>query len=100
MDINEQILKSIYDVVDQVNNVLFSDMQLEKSPQTVLIGQSGKLDSLGYINFIVAAESQISETFNTTIDLTNQDVDLQDDSLSIAALVEYISSQLANKNDK
>jgi len=99
MDINEQILKSIYDVVDQVNKVLSSDMRLEKSPKTVLIGQSSKLDSLGYINFIIAAESQISETFNTIIDLTNQDIALQDDSLSIAALVEYISSHLANEND-
>ena len=47
MDINEQILKSIFDVVDQVNKVLSSDMRLEKSPQAVLIGRSCKLDSLG-----------------------------------------------------
>lgn len=94
-----KVLNVIYDVIDQVNNVLSKDMQLEKFPDTVLIGPSGKLDSLGYINFIIAAESQISETFDISIDWTGQNVMLQSSLYSVDALADYICSIL-ERNDK
>ena len=42
----DKILKSIYDAIDEVNEQLPEGQTLVKSPNTVLLGESGKLESI------------------------------------------------------
>ena len=66
-----QVIDTLYQVIDVLNRQLPPDQKLEKSPDTTLIGEHGRLDSLGFVSFIVAVEQKIEETFQTTIVLTD-----------------------------
>lgn len=88
------VLNTLYDAIEQVNSVLSKKMQLEKSPNTVIIGDSGQLDSLGFINFVTAVESKVKESFDISLDLINQDILLQNSLLTIDSLTEHIFSRL------
>lgn len=92
--INQNIIKIIYQVIDEVNPLLSEEMKLDKSPNTVIFGEKGKLDSLGIVNFIVALEDKIKENFGFEISLSDGKVISEKDSPlnTIQTLSEYISS--------
>jgi len=48
----QQILDVIYESLDGLNEQLPDEKQMAKSPNTVLLGDDGGLDSLGFVNFI------------------------------------------------
>lgn len=72
MDKREQVLQVIYGAVDDANETLPPGRRLEKSPETILYGVGGKLDSLGLVNLIVATEQQIEETFGVAVTLASE----------------------------
>ena len=45
---------------------------LEKSLETVLLGSSGKLESINLVNLLVAIEENIEETFGIPISITDE----------------------------
>ena len=94
MDDKNQILKSLYSVMDEVNAQLPEGRQLAKTPDTVLFGQSGVLDSLGLVNFVVAAEQKIQEDFAVPVSLTDERAMSQKNSpfRTMSTLVDYIST--------
>ena len=55
----DNIYKSIYKSIDEVNSQMSKDEQLIKSPDTVLYGESSSIDSIGLINIIVTVEQNI-----------------------------------------
>ena len=61
----DKVIQALFKAMDDVNQLLPKKEQLEKSEETVLSGESGKLDSLGLVNLIVAAERKIEEDFGT-----------------------------------
>ena len=91
-NINQDIIKTIYQVIDEVNPLLSEDMKLDKSLNTVIFGESGKLDSLGMVNFIVALEDKIKENFGFEISLSDGKVISQKNSPlnTIQTLSDYI----------
>ncbi len=54
-----QFLQLLYEAVDELNQGQAPGQTLEKSPTTVLMGSSGKLDSLGFIVLVVALEEKM-----------------------------------------
>ena len=68
----DKILKGIYDAVDEVNEQLPEGQTLEKSPDTVLLGESGKLESIDLVNILVATEENIEEAFGMPISITDE----------------------------
>ena len=70
----ERILQTLYDIIDQVNQLREANDQLEKSVATILSGEGGQLDSLGLINLIVAVEQKMEDEFHSTVILTDIDV--------------------------
>ncbi len=91
---SEDVVKVIYRVIDEVNTLLSGKMKLEKSLNTVIFGENGKLDSLGMVNFIVNLEDKIKEEFGFEIFLSDGKVISQENSplRSIQALADYICS--------
>ena len=75
----ELVLQWIYAVIDELNEQLDHKQRLDKSPDTVIIGQGGKLDSLGLINFIVGLEQKVQEQAGVEITLADRMLDTTQD---------------------
>lgn len=92
----EKVTKAIYGAVDDVNKLLPRQSRLVKSPDSVIIGRSGKLDSLGLVNMIVAVESKIRAEFGISINLAEAGVMSQDKGplRTIGTLANYVTARL------
>jgi len=89
----EQVIQAIYLVIDEVNGQFPKEQRLNKSEDTVLVGPSSRLNSLGVISFIVATEQKIEGTFGKQITLTDERALSLDESpfRNVGMLAEYIT---------
>jgi acyl carrier protein len=71
-DDKDKIIEAIYDAMDEISAQSPDIPHLEKSTDTVLLGKTGALDSLGFVNLIVAAEQKIEEKFDLCITLVDE----------------------------
>ncbi|MDP8208362.1 MAG: hypothetical protein P9L92_16975 [Candidatus Electryonea clarkiae] len=55
--------------IDEVNQLRPVKQRISKSPETILIGKSGALDSLGLINLLVAIEEKAEDLFDVELSL-------------------------------
>jgi D-alanine--poly(phosphoribitol) ligase subunit 2 len=96
MDMTEKVLSAIYRAVDDVNSQADAATQMDKSPQTVLFGQSSQLDSFGLVTLIVAVEQNIQEDFGKAVTIADEKAFSQKNSpfRTIGTLAEYISTLL------
>lgn len=92
----EKVAQAIYNAVDTLNLQLATEQKLEKSDETVLIGENGRLDSLGLVNFLVALEQEIEEQFSISLMLFNESLITSDNSplSTIGTLAEYITGRV------
>ncbi|HSY64214.1 MAG TPA: acyl carrier protein [Terriglobales bacterium] len=67
------VLRVMYDSIAEVNLQLPEHQRIEKSLTTILLGDGGRLDSLGLVNFIVITEQKLEEFLGVRIDLTEND---------------------------
>lgn len=73
MDIEfTKVLEVVYAAIDELNEQLPADEPLSKSPETVLFGSDGSLDSMGLVNLITIAEQKIEESFGHPITLADE----------------------------
>jgi acyl carrier protein len=98
MSNQERILQAIYSAVDEINEQLPKGKALDKSPETVLFGKSGKLDSLGLVSLIVAVEQNIHDEFGVDITLADERAMSQQNSpfKSVKTLSDYVAVLLAD----
>lgn len=99
MNNKEKITQSLYEVIDEINLELPDDMKLEKSTSTVLFGDGGKLDSLGLVNLVVAAEQKITEDFDNPISISDERAMSQKNSpfRTVETLIDYIDMLLGEQ---
>ena len=92
MDIKDKIIDLIYQVVDEFNQQEDQYEELEKSLTTIILGKESILDSLGIVNFIVAVEQNIEDTFDLSITLADERALSQTESpfSTIQSLTNYI----------
>ena len=69
MESSEQAICLIYDAIEEINQTAPLEQALEKSPDTVLVGESGRLDSLGFVNLIAILEENIQSSYGKQISL-------------------------------
>src|SRR6266404_1252576 len=67
-----QIEQVVDGAVDQVNEVLLDANNVPKNRATVLIGPGAILDSMGFVNFVVAVEDQLAERFGFDVNLVEE----------------------------
>ena len=93
----ERIERAVFRAIDEINQARAREQRLEKSSDTVLMGESGRLDSLGLVNLVVAVEEQVAEEFGVTINIADTRARLQTANpyQTVSSLVEYIASILA-----
>lgn len=99
MRYQDKINQILFEVLDEINLELPSNRQLAKSLETVLFGKSGLLDSLGLVNFIVAAEEKIEETLGETVTLADERAMSHKNNpfKTVGSLVDYIAMLLEEK---
>ena len=68
----QNVINSIYTAIDEFNMVAEEPKRLDKSPDTILFGEEGRLDSLGLVSLIMEIEGQIQIDFDTTITLADE----------------------------
>jgi acyl carrier protein len=90
----EQVIQWIYAVIDETNEQLDHKQRLTKTPDTVLFGEGGKLDSLGLINFIVGLEQKVQDQARIEITLADQMLNASQDTPlhTVEALAAHIVS--------
>ncbi len=89
------ILQSIYDTIEEVNRQLPNEQQLQKSPDTIIVGHGGVLDSLGVINFLVALEDRLSRETGNTITLLDEEI--ISESGGLLKTIDHIEQFIVNK---
>jgi acyl carrier protein len=93
------IVELVFAAVDEVNQQLRRAQRLEKTENTVISGEGGKLDSLGLVNLFFATEQKIEQKFEATVTLVD-DVAMagaQDPFRTLGSLIDFIQSLLEKK---
>lgn len=67
-----QIQTTVFRAIDRVNEVLLDENMLAKETTTILVGPGAVLDSMGFVNFIVALEEEIAEATGLNLNLVEQ----------------------------
>ena len=65
-----RILHALYEAIDDVNSMLPNGQKLECSGALVLHGPGSLLDSITFINFLIAAEDRMAGTFGLSPQFT------------------------------
>ena len=95
----ERILRTIFEVVDEVNKMLPEERRLQKLTDTFLAGDRGKLESLELINFIVELEGGLQKDFDLTFNLIEW-LEIPEESMKrISGLSKFIKAQ-ANREEQ
>ena len=94
---DNQVEQAVFAAADETNQLLPPEKRLEKSPETILAGGGGKLDSLGIINFIVALEQIVEQQFGRPISLMDEQAMSRHDSplATLGSLTRYLAGRLA-----
>lgn len=92
----DDIVKTLFNAIDLLNQQRPDDEQLDKSLDLTLFGEKGSLDSLGLVAFLVAVEDQIEDDFNARLDLGDSGFTATDDNplTSVSDLADRIVSLL------
>lgn len=87
----KRIEASVLGAIDDVNTLLLSGQRLTKSPETVLFGHKGGLDSLGLVNLIVAVEQRVSGELGISVNLASESVRSAGNPFeTIDSLIDYV----------
>lgn len=91
---HETILKVIHDSIDELNETFAPLIPLGKSPETVIYGDGGVLDSLGFVNFVSILEEKCESDLGLSVSISDSpDSGGDADPLrSIATLTDYLVS--------
>jgi hypothetical protein len=68
----DEALRLVYDAIDVVNPQLPATRRLAKSPDTVIVGPSGSLDSLAIINFVITLEQRVTDVIGAPVQLLDE----------------------------
>jgi acyl carrier protein len=69
---HDGLLPRIYRIVDTFNAQLPPDTQLTKTPETVVVGPGGTLDSLSIVNLLVLLEEELGKELGGRVVLLDE----------------------------
>lgn len=67
-----QIEQIVFQAIDRVNELLLEEKAVAKDAGTVLLGQGAVLDSMGFVNFIVALEELLATGSGLSLNLVGE----------------------------
>jgi acyl carrier protein len=66
-------LEIVYAAIDVVNEQIIDGEKIAKSPDTILLGDDGKIDSLTLVNLVVAVEDHLASKEGVMITLVDEE---------------------------
>lgn len=92
----DQAAASVARAIEAFN--LSEKAAVRTTPDTVLLGSGGAVDSLGLVRLILTVERQVEDDFQTAVSLTDEKAMSQRNSpfRTVGTLVEYIATRLNN----
>lgn len=95
----EKVVEIVYRAIDSVNEQLPRESWLEKKPDTVLYGNSSKLDSLGFVNLVLAIEESIEDEFDIVVTIADKVAVSQESNpfRTVESLIRYIADLLEER---
>ena len=91
-----KILSAIYGAIDIVNEALPKERRGQKTPDALLYGPSGFLDSLGMTIFVVQLEQKLQDETGAAITLADHSIMFAEQSpfRTVQTLTEHIVSRM------
>src|SRR4051794_16598383 len=71
--LNEQILGLVFAAIDDVNDQSADGAAIEKKMDTPLLGSATGVDSLTFVNLVVAIEEQVHKALGKSVVLVDED---------------------------
>jgi acyl carrier protein len=98
---SDDVLRAIYDAIDQINRENPDRKPVAKSPSIALYGSASGLDSLGLINLVVALELIVERRFGIPITLADDRALSREHSpfSTVESLGGYIEELMAERKD-
>jgi acyl carrier protein len=84
-----EIQAIVFRAIDRVNEVLPHENVLAKDPALKLLGDGGALDSMGFVNFVVALEEELAAQ-GLALNLVGELNDTRNSSLKPFTVSEFI----------
>ena len=96
MSQDQRIMLALGAAIDEINSTLPAERRLEKGAETALVGAGGRLDSMGLVNLVVAAEEAIESEFGVGVNLGDSRAMSETPSpfRSVGTLAEYVARLL------
>lgn len=93
----EDILQLVYKAIDEVNAQSGNGLVLQKEQATRLLGADGGVDSLTFVNLIVALEEQIQSALGIAVVLVDENSMSQQRHpfRTVGTLAEYVANLVA-----
>lgn len=91
MDKFETIKEIVFQTIDEINQQLLAEQQIDKSIETILVGNEAQLDSMAFITLIMALESKLIDKFGVSITLVDERAMVAEDNPfgTVATFVDY-----------
>ena len=99
--VRQEILRLVYAAIDEVNAQTVNGAPVEKSRETALLGGDQGMDSLTFVNLIVALEEQIQTHLGQSVVLVDENsMSLQQQPFrTVGTLAQYVESLVAPRAD-
>jgi hypothetical protein len=90
----DEALRLVYDAIDVVNPQLPVTRRLAKSPDTVIVGPAGSLDSLAIINFVLTLEQRVTDVIGAPVQLLDEAALIEENGAfaTVATLTRFLES--------
>ena len=92
-----EVLDLVYSAIDEINALADDEKKIEKSPDAILLGDDSVVDSLAFVNLVVAIENQIRDRTQKSVVLISEDTlaDSEDPFRTVGTLTAYIEKLLS-----
>ena len=94
---NEEILQLVYAAIDEINEQSVDREPIRKAPETRLLGGLQGVDSLTFVNLVVAIEEQIQSNLGKTVVLVDEDsMGLEEHPFrTVGTMADYVNKRLS-----
>jgi acyl carrier protein len=97
--VSDDIVAIIYAAIDEVNGQSIGGLKIQKHLETQLLAKGSGLDSLAFVNLIVAIEGQLETRLGLSVVLVDEDsMSLQENPFrTVGSLASYVEAVLARQ---
>ena len=95
----EDILTLVYSAMDEVDPLAADGTPIQKDPETRLLGGDKGVDSLTFVNLVVAIEEQIHKKFGKSVVLVDEDnIALQEHPFrTVGTMADYVEKIISKE---